>query len=121
MNLLITGCCGHIGSYLVNNIYKIDKINKTFIVDNLHSTQINSLFNIHKRNNDISPIFYLHFEEPFNGKVNIDLLFNCDVHSTIPSNYYIEIFFNDDTSDSKTFKKQKDLIQYIKEIMKGNI
>ena len=51
MNLLITGCCGHIGSYLVNNIYKIDKINKTFIVDNLHSTQINSLFNIHKRNN----------------------------------------------------------------------
>ena len=51
MNLLITGCCGHIGSYLVNNINKIDKINKTFIVDNLHSTQINSLFNIHKRNN----------------------------------------------------------------------
>ena len=51
MNLLITGCCGHIGSYLVNNIYKIDKINKTFIVDNLHSTQINSLFNINKRNN----------------------------------------------------------------------
>ena len=51
MNLLITGCCGHIGSYLVNNIYKIDKINKTFIVDNFHSTQINSLFNIHKRNN----------------------------------------------------------------------
>ena len=51
MNLLITGCCGHIGSYLVNNIYKIDKINKTIIVDNFHSTQINSLFNIHKRNN----------------------------------------------------------------------
>ena len=51
MNLLITGCCGHIGSYLVNNIYKIDKINKTFIIDNFHSTQINSLFNIHKRNN----------------------------------------------------------------------
>ena len=51
MNLLITGCCGHIGSYLVNNIYKIDKINKTIIVDNFHSTQINSLFNINKRNN----------------------------------------------------------------------
>lgn len=51
MNLLITGCCGHIGSYLVNNIYKIDKINKTFIVDNFNSTQINSLFNINKRNN----------------------------------------------------------------------
>ena len=51
----------------------------------------------------------------------MDLLFNCDVYSEIPSNYYIEVFFNDDTSDSKTFKKQKELIQYIKEIMKGNI
>ena len=51
MNLLITGCCGHIGSYLVNNIHKIGKIKKTFIVDNFHSTQINSLFNIKKINN----------------------------------------------------------------------
>jgi len=77
--------------------------------------------NIHKRNNNIEPIFYLQFEEPFNGEVKIDLLFNCDVYSEIPSNYYIEIFFNNDTGDSKTFKKQKDLIQYIKEIMNGNI
>jgi UDP-glucose 4-epimerase len=51
MNLLITGCCGHIGSYLVNNIYKINKIKKAFIIDNFHSTQINSLFNVHKKNN----------------------------------------------------------------------
>jgi len=51
MNLLITGCCGHIGSYLVNNIHKINKIKKTIIIDNFHSTQINSLFNIKKRNN----------------------------------------------------------------------
>ena len=51
MNLLITGCCGHIGSYLVNNIHKIKKIKKTFIIDNLNSTQVNSLFNSQKRNN----------------------------------------------------------------------
>ena len=50
MNLLITGCCGHIGSYLVNNINKIRKIKKTFIIDNFHSTQINSLFNVKKNN-----------------------------------------------------------------------
>ena len=50
MNLLITGCCGHIGSYLVSNIHKIRKIKKTFIIDNFHSTQINSLFNIDKKN-----------------------------------------------------------------------
>lgn len=51
MNLLVTGCCGHIGSYLVNNINKIKKIKKTFIIDNLNSTQVNSLFNSQKRNN----------------------------------------------------------------------
>ncbi len=51
MNLLITGCCGHIGSYLVNNIHKIKKINKTFIIDNIKSTQINSLFKSKKKNN----------------------------------------------------------------------
>ena len=51
MNLLITGCCGHIGSYLVNNLYKIKKIKKVFIIDNFKSAQINSLFNSKKINN----------------------------------------------------------------------
>ena len=50
MNLLITGCCGHIGSYLVNNLFKIKNIKKTLIIDNLSSTNINSLFNINKKN-----------------------------------------------------------------------
>ena len=51
MNLLITGCCGHIGSYLVSNLHKIKKIKKAFIVDNFKSAQINSLFNSKKINN----------------------------------------------------------------------
>ena len=48
MNLLITGCCGHIGSFLVKNIHKI-KNKKTIIIDNLKSTQINSLFKSKKK------------------------------------------------------------------------
>ncbi len=51
MNLLITGGCGHIGSYLAENIYKIKKIKKTFIIDNFKTTQISSLFNTRKKNN----------------------------------------------------------------------
>lgn len=51
MNLLITGCCGHIGSYLVKNIHKIKNIKKTIIIDNLKSTQINSLFKSKKKGN----------------------------------------------------------------------
>ena len=51
MKLLITGCCGHIGSYLVKNIHKIKKIKKTIIIDNFKSTQINSLFKSKKKSN----------------------------------------------------------------------
>ena len=51
MNLLITGCCGHIGSYLVENVHKIKGIKKTFIVDSLESNTLYSLFNSEKKNN----------------------------------------------------------------------
>ena len=51
MNLLITGCCGHIGSFLVKNIHKIKNIKNVIIIDNLKSTQINSLFRSKKENN----------------------------------------------------------------------
>ena len=50
MNLLITGGCGHIGSYLIHNIAKIRKIKKTYVIDNFKSTNINSLFNLNKKN-----------------------------------------------------------------------
>ena len=32
MKLLITGACGHIGSYLIQNIHKIKKINEVICV-----------------------------------------------------------------------------------------
>ena len=51
MNLLITGCCGHIGSYLIENIHKIGKVKKTFLVDNLESNRFFSLFKLKKKNN----------------------------------------------------------------------
>ena len=31
MNLLITGACGHIGSFISQNIYKINKIKNLFV------------------------------------------------------------------------------------------
>ena len=50
MNLLVTGCCGHIGSYIADNIYKIKKIKKTILVDNIKSNRFCSLFNLKKNN-----------------------------------------------------------------------
>ena len=51
MNLLITGGCGHIGSYIAERVFNIKKIKKTIIIDNCKTTQINSLFNIKRKNN----------------------------------------------------------------------
>ena len=51
MKILITGACGHIGSFIAENIYKIKNISKTILVDNLKSNRFNSLYNFEKRNN----------------------------------------------------------------------
>jgi nucleoside-diphosphate-sugar epimerase len=50
MKILITGSCGHIGSHFVENLYKIKKVKKAILVDNLKSNCFNSLFNINHKN-----------------------------------------------------------------------
>ena len=50
MKLIITGACGHIGSYVAENIFKIKKIKKTILVDNLKSNRFCSIFNQKKKN-----------------------------------------------------------------------
>ena len=56
MKILITGSCGHIGSYIVSNIHKIRGIKELILVDNLSSSQPYSLNNINKK---IKNNFYL--------------------------------------------------------------
>ena len=46
MKIIITGACGHIGSYLLKNIYKIKKIKKVILLDNLNTQRYSSLFNL---------------------------------------------------------------------------
>ena len=49
MNLIITGACGHIGSFVAENIYKIKKIKNTILVDNLKSNRFCSIFDLNKK------------------------------------------------------------------------
>ena len=51
MKVLITGACGHIGSFLAENIHKVKGISKVILVDNLKSNRFNSLYNLEKKNN----------------------------------------------------------------------
>ena len=51
MRIIITGACGHIGSYIAENIHKIKKIKNTILIDNLESNRFCSIFNLRKKSN----------------------------------------------------------------------
>ena len=51
MKLIITGCCGHIGSYITEKIHLIPKIKEVILIDNLKSNRFYSIFNLKKKNN----------------------------------------------------------------------
>ena len=77
MNLIITGGCGHIGSYIAENIYKIKKIKKTFIVDNLKSNRFNSLFNQKKKNNLYFHMLDLNNQNSLDKFKNVKYVIHC--------------------------------------------
>ncbi len=49
MKLLITGACGHIGSYLVENVFKLKKIKEVVLIDNFNTNRYHVLFNLDKK------------------------------------------------------------------------
>jgi nucleoside-diphosphate-sugar epimerase len=77
MNLLITGACGHIGSYLAENIYKIKKIKKTILVDNLESNRFCSLFKLDKKNKLKFYLRNVEKENSLNDFKNIKYVIHC--------------------------------------------
>lgn len=56
MNIIITGCLGHIGSYIISNLSRINKLKKIYLIDKNTNNKINTLFNL-KTN---KKIFYIH-------------------------------------------------------------
>lgn len=49
MKVLITGACGHIGSYIAQNIHKIKKIKEVIMIDNLKTEKYYSLFDLNTK------------------------------------------------------------------------
>ena len=77
MKILITGACGHIGSFLAENIHKIKSISKTIIVDNLKSNRFNSLYNFKKKNNLSFFLRDLNNLNALNDFHNVDAIIHC--------------------------------------------
>ncbi len=48
MKLLITGACGHIGSFIIGQVNKIKKIKEVLLIDNFNSHRYSTLFNLNK-------------------------------------------------------------------------
>ena len=80
MNILITGACGHIGSYLVQNLYKIKKVKKAVLIDNLKSNKVNSLFNINKKNKVKFFLRDLNDKKSLDDFKNINIVFHFCIH-----------------------------------------
>ena len=93
MKILITGACGHIGSYLLENIHKINKVKKTILVDNLESNRFHSLFNNFKKNN------LSFFKRDLNDKNALNEFKNIDIVVHLASM----------TNAEKSFEKEKEM------------
>ena len=108
MKLLITGACGHIGSHLVKNIYKIKKIKEVILVDNFNTQRFSTLFNLNKK------IKYSFFNVDL-SKSNlkklkkVDYVIHCASHTNAQGSFEIkkEMFRNN-------ISCMKNIIQYCK-------
>ena len=77
MKVLITGACGHIGSFLAENIHKIKGISKTILIDNLKSNRFYSLYNFEKKNNLSFFLRDLNNSKALNDLHNVDVIIHC--------------------------------------------
>ena len=106
MKVLITGACGHIRSYLLENIYKIKKIKKTVLVDNLESNRFHSLFNNSKKNN------LSFFKRDLNDKNALKDFSNIDVIVHLAA-------MNRHENQQIIFDKNIDLVQKLQNMLHG--
>ena len=77
MKVLITGACGHIGSFLAENIHKINGVSRAILVDNLKSNSFNSLYNFEKKNNLSFFLRDLNNLNALNDFHNVDVIIHC--------------------------------------------
>lgn len=95
MKLLITGACGHIGSYIIEHVNQIKKIKEVILIDNFSTQRYISIFNIKNKkkfkfyNVDLS-------REKLNFLPKIDYVIHCASHTNAQSSFKIknEMFRN---------------------------
>lgn len=95
MRLLITGACGHIGSYLVERVHKIKKINEVILIDNFNTQRYTSLFNL--KNKIKFSFFKIDLsKEKLKKFKKVDYVIHCASHTNAQGSFSIkkEMFRN---------------------------
>ena len=87
MKIIITGACGHIGSYIAKNIYKIKKVKKIILIDNFLTQRYSSLFNL--KGNAKNLFFNIDVSKPksLDTFKNIDLIIHCASSTNAESSF----------------------------------
>lgn len=89
MKLLITGACGHIGSYLVSQIHKIKKIKDVILIDNFNAHRYHTIFNLNKKKRftfldmDLS-------KTKLNKLKKVDYIIHCASHTNAQGSFSIK-------------------------------
>jgi len=89
MKLIITGSCGHIGSYVANKIHLIPKIKEVILIDNFSSNRYISLFNLKSNNYKFYQID-LTKKNSLNKFKNISYLIHCASMTNAENSFSVE-------------------------------
>jgi len=106
MKLLITGACGHIGSYLIEHVKKIKNIKEVILIDNFNAHRYHTIFNLNKEkkfrfyNIDLS-------KTKINNFKKVDYIIHCASHTNAQGSFSIkkEMYRNN-------IECMKNIIQY---------
>ena len=90
MKIIITGACGHIGSYLVSNIHKIKKVKKVILIDNFHSNRYWPIFNLKSKKKFSFHKIDISKPLSMNSFTNIDLVIHCASYTNAENSFSIK-------------------------------
>ena len=90
MKMIITGSCGHIGSYVSEKINLIPKIKETILIDNLSSNKHVSLYKLKKKNNYKFYQIDLSKKKSLNRFKGVNYLLHCASMTNAEKSFSIE-------------------------------